>query len=133
MCSIAYAVDGTLLSGPKGDFESDPHFQRIHADDGRPSHFEQRALPTTTALTEVKPNELNKANGAVKAVAGGMDRKSVTGPCPHCGKSTHPESRCFDKYPHLAPKWLQDRMASSVLTAKPTVTDGTAIAENLAV
>ena len=123
MCAIAYSADGTLTSAPKGDFEADPKYQVVYRD-GRPSYFAERS-GSTTVLTEVTVNELNKANGVVASVTGEQaEGKKETGPCPHCGKSTHPESRCFDKYPHLAPKWLQERMASLAGT-KPTATENT--------
>lgn len=108
MCAIAYSAKGTLTSAPKGDFEADPTYQVVYRD-GRLSHFEERT-GSATVPTEVP---LNAVNGTVASIAKGeVGGKKSNGPCPHCGKSTHPESRCFDKYPHLAPKWLQERMAS---------------------
>lgn len=131
MCAIAYSADGTLTSAPKGDFEADPKYQVVYRN-GRPSHFVERS-GSTTALTEVTASELNKANGVVASTtAEQVEGKKTAGPCPHCGKSTHPESKCFDKYPHRAPKWLQERMASSAAT-KSTPTANTENAENEAV
>ena len=109
MCSIAYMLDGSLISAPKGDFEADPKYQVVYVD-GRPSYFQEKTK--SAILEEVRANELNKANGVARALSD--DKKSDTPlPCPHCGKTTHTESRCFDKYPHLAPQWIKKRMASA--------------------
>ncbi|CAD6582681.1 MAG: hypothetical protein ASARMPRED_001032 [Alectoria sarmentosa] len=128
MCAIGYRADGTLTSAPKADFEADPKYQVEYSSDGRPSHFAETARtgfssPTSTALTQVTANEANKAKAlamsSTKTTKGGPTEgkkaaAAAAGPCPHCGKSTHLESRCFDKYPHLAPKWLQQRRMADV-------------------
>ncbi|KAJ5616473.1 Pyoverdine biosynthesis [Penicillium hordei] len=41
-CSVAFLADGTLTSGPKGDFESNPKFELVCDKDGRPSYFRER-------------------------------------------------------------------------------------------
>lgn len=129
MCAIAYSANGALTSAPKGDFEADPKYQVIYRD-GRPSHFEERS-GSTRALAQATPNQLNRANGVVASTTKGQaEGKENTGPCPHCGKSTHPESKCFDKYPHLAPKWLRERMAASAGLKPTTVTPDIENAEN---
>ena len=131
MCAIAYSADGTLTSAPKGDFEADPKYQAIYRD-GRPDYFVERS-GSTTVFTEVTVNELNKANGVVALTTGEqVEGKKSTGLCPYCSKSTHLESRCFDKFPHLAPKRLQERMASLAGT-KPAATANTADARAKAV
>ena len=109
MCAIAYMQDGSLISAPKGDFEADRKYQVVYVD-GRPSYFEEKSK--SAILEETKASELNKANGAAPISLD--DKKPETpGPCPHCGKTTHFESRCFDKYPHLAPRWVQEKIAAA--------------------
>jgi hypothetical protein len=39
---VAFLADGTLTSGPKGDFESNPKFELVCDKDGRPSYFRER-------------------------------------------------------------------------------------------
>ncbi|KAI4167697.1 MAG: hypothetical protein LQ343_007016 [Gyalolechia ehrenbergii] len=130
MCAIAYSADGTLTSAPKGDFEDDRKYQLVHRA-GRPSHFEERSASELTALGEVRDNELNSsANGGWgdKAINGTVAGKGKTGgPCEYCGKATHAVERCFDKHPHLAPKWVREKIASTATsnTTPMTTTTGT--------
>lgn len=106
---VRHRLHGSLTSAPKGEFEADPKYQVVYVN-GRPSHFEEKN--NTAILEDTGANELNKENGAVRTSS--EDKKSETSlPCPHCGKTTHPESRCFDKYPHLAPQWVQKRMTTA--------------------
>ncbi|OQD71076.1 hypothetical protein PENPOL_c001G04563 [Penicillium polonicum] len=41
-CSVAFLADGSLTSGPKGDFEGNPKFELVCEKDGRPSYFRER-------------------------------------------------------------------------------------------
>ena len=110
-------ADGSLISAPKGDFEADPKYQLVYVD-GRPSFFQEKTK--SAILEETRVSELNKANGVARASPD--DKKSETPlPCPHCGKTTHSESRCFDKYPHLAPQWVQKRMASAKMAISDSI------------
>jgi len=112
MCAIAYNADGSLTSAPKDEFEAGPKYQVVYVD-GRPSYFEEKTK--SAILAEASANALNKVNGAAPTPED--DKKSAApAPCPHCGKTTHVESRCFDKYPHLAPQWVKKRMASKMTT-----------------
>ncbi|KAG8525197.1 uncharacterized protein KY384_008841 [Bacidia gigantensis] len=125
MCAVAYNADGSLTSAPKGDLEQDPRYEAVW-NDMRASHFVERTESTETegkvekgVLEEKSGNELregekdgDKGMSGGKAV-GGLEKKLPAGPCPHCGKASHVEARCFDKYPHLAPKWVQKRMATT--------------------
>ncbi|KAL9002748.1 MAG: hypothetical protein Q9188_004336 [Gyalolechia gomerana] len=124
MCAIAYSADGTLTSAPKGDFEDDRKYQLVHRA-GRPSHFEERSASELTALGEVIGNELNRsANGGWgdKAINGTVAGKGKTGgPCEYCGKATHAVERCFDKHPHLAPKWVREKIASTTTSNTTTM------------
>ena len=109
MCAIAYRADGSLTSAPKGEFEADAKYQVVYVD-GRPSFFEEKSV--STIIQETSADDTSKAN-AVAQASSNETKSGSTGPCPHCGRSTHPESRCFDKYPHLAPRWVQKRIAST--------------------
>ncbi|KAK3168984.1 hypothetical protein OEA41_005432 [Lepraria neglecta] len=110
MYAVAYIAGGILLSAPKGGIESDPKYQLVHRD-GCPNFFVERS-GSATVLAEVGMNELNKANGAMTQ----GDQVSGKKTCPHCGMTTHSEARCFNKFPHLAPKRLQEWLASSTCT-----------------
>ncbi|EER29955.1 hypothetical protein D8B26_007224 [Coccidioides posadasii str. Silveira] len=41
-CCVAILADGTIISGPKGDFEEDPRLELVRDEDGRPTHFRER-------------------------------------------------------------------------------------------
>lgn len=41
-CSVALMADGERLSAPMGDFKDDPMLEILY-EDGRPSHFQQKA------------------------------------------------------------------------------------------
>ncbi|KAL8748297.1 MAG: hypothetical protein Q9184_007420, partial [Pyrenodesmia sp. 2 TL-2023] len=129
MCAIAYAADGTLTSAPKGDFEHDHKYQLVHRD-GRPSHFVERSESALSVLGDATGSKLNRANGSDPVKVNGSEGKGKTGgpPCEYCGKATHGVERCFDKYPHLAPKWVREKMASTM--GNSTVSAGTAEKEN---
>ncbi|KAJ5654235.1 Pyoverdine biosynthesis [Penicillium lividum] len=43
-CSVAFLADGSVTSGPKGDFEDNPKFELIRDKDGRPSYFREREM-----------------------------------------------------------------------------------------
>ena len=119
MCAIAYRADGSLTSAPKGEFEADPKYQVVYVN-GRPSFFQEKNC--SAILEEIGANKLNKANGVVRTLLD--DKKSETPlPCLHCGKTTHPESRCFDRYPHLAPQWVQEKIASAKTAAPDNIFD----------
>jgi hypothetical protein len=45
-CSVAFLADGSVTSGPKGDFEDNPQFELVCGKDGRPSHFRERETGT---------------------------------------------------------------------------------------
>ena len=40
-CSVAFRADGSLTSGPKGEFEKDPSLEVVH-EEGRPSYFVEK-------------------------------------------------------------------------------------------
>ncbi|KAL8933074.1 MAG: hypothetical protein Q9216_006532, partial [Gyalolechia sp. 2 TL-2023] len=144
MCAIAYAADGTLTSGPKGDFEADGKFQLVRQN-ARPSYFVEKDHQSTTTTTatgalvgHVPASELHEAddsNGGGgsgdilangKLGGGARDREKIkgsSGACSFCGKSTHTAERCFDKYPHLAPRWVREKIVGSATAA---VTERTA-------
>ena len=46
------------------------------------------------------------------AAATSSKKVSQKTPCSHCGKTTHPDSRCFKKYPHLLAEMRDKRAAS---------------------
>lgn len=132
-CAIAYNADGALTSAPKGNIEKDPKCQLVNRD-GRPSQSVERTSKSTTALIEVEPNKTDGIMAAALRTGGPVEKKKTTGSCPHCGKSTHPESKCFDKYPHL-PKWFRDRIAFSAIVndISSTATVNAGNAENEAI
>lgn len=41
-CSVAFRLDGTLMSGPRAGFESDDRYELVHEGD-RPSYFRERS------------------------------------------------------------------------------------------
>ncbi|MCJ1314532.1 hypothetical protein MMC25_008214 [Agyrium rufum] len=110
MCAIAYNLDGTLISAPKADFEGDPKYELVYKD-GRPSFFKE--------VDRIALAQQNTAN-AIKDADSSMDENEAKTPgaCSHCGKTTHTESRCFDKYPHLTPRWIKKRMGLAKSRAK---------------
>ena len=42
-CSVALMTDGEWTSAPMGDFEKDPMLEIVY-ENGRPSHFQERAF-----------------------------------------------------------------------------------------
>jgi len=48
----------------------------------------------------------------VEVAAATSSKVSQKTPCSHCGKTTHPDSRCFKKYPHLLAE-MRDKCAAS--------------------
>ncbi|EMR62687.1 putative transferase family protein [Eutypa lata UCREL1] len=41
-CSVAFRADGSITSGPKGDFEKDSNLELVY-ENGRPSYFQEKA------------------------------------------------------------------------------------------
>lgn len=41
-CTVAFMADGTLTSGPKGEFEVNPRFELVW-EDGKPSFFREKS------------------------------------------------------------------------------------------
>ncbi|KAI5918483.1 putative pyoverdine/dityrosine biosynthesis protein [Camillea tinctor] len=41
-CSIAFRLDGTIATGHRGDFDSNPQFEMVH-EDGRPSFYREKS------------------------------------------------------------------------------------------
>jgi len=123
MCAVAYTTNGTLISAPKGDFESDPSFQLVHRD-GRPDFFVERSATDMATKTELNGSNGTHMNNGVNGTNGtnGNPTTSKTA-CMHCGMTTHPDARCYKKFPHLAPKRLQERLASSSTTTTTTYTN----------
>ncbi|KAL8788424.1 MAG: hypothetical protein Q9195_007303 [Heterodermia aff. obscurata] len=123
MCAIAYAADGDLTSAPKGDFEADGRYQLVyHA--GRPSHFvESSALVLGNATGSSK---LNRALGGEANSDDGERKKKTV--CEYCGRTTHGVERCFDKYPHLAPRRVREKIAAAS-TGSAAGKENTATAE----
>jgi pyoverdine/dityrosine biosynthesis protein Dit1 len=42
-CTVAFLADGTLISGPKGDFEKDGRFELV-SENNRPSYFRETSV-----------------------------------------------------------------------------------------
>ncbi|CAN6310327.1 unnamed protein product [Urochloa humidicola] len=48
----------------------------------------------------------------VEVAAATSSKKASKIPCSHCGRTNHPDSRCFKKYPHLLAEMRDKRAAS---------------------
>ncbi|RYP70480.1 hypothetical protein DL771_005417 [Monosporascus sp. 5C6A] len=49
-CSVAFRGDGSLTSGPKGEFEKDPNLELVY-EDGRPSYFREKTAAAAKAAS----------------------------------------------------------------------------------
>ena len=113
MCAIAYHLDGILTSAPKGELKAEGRYELVH-ENGRPSYYQE--IDQSCVLQEKSASGFTMVNQVTNGGTNQVDSPS----CPQCGKS-HAEARCFDKYPHLAPKWYQKVLAARSSPATPAV------------
>ena len=71
---------------------------------------EETRLKTLTSNSPVSQHSVLGVPPLFTEVAAAASSKKT--PCSHCGRTNHPDERCFKKYPHLLAEMQAKRSAS---------------------